>query len=76
MSTTTSYDITGLTNGATYTVPVAAMNAQQGTGAWSAEATGMPGTPVPALPGVAATLLALLLSAGAGAMRRLRPQSS
>ena len=70
-SATTSYDITGLTNGATYTVRVAAVNAQ-GTGAWSDEATGMPGTPVPALPGVAVALLALLLSAGGATMQRLR----
>ena len=43
-SPTTSYYITGLTNGTAYMVRVAAVNAQ-GAGAWSAEATGMPGTP-------------------------------
>ena len=40
---TTPYRITGLTNGTTYAVRVGAVNAQ-GTGAWSAEATGMPVT--------------------------------
>ena len=48
-ATTTAHEIAGLTNGVTYTVRVAAVNAQGG-GNWSAKATGIPGTPVPALP--------------------------
>ena len=40
---TTQYRITGLTNGTTYAVRVGAVNAR-GTGAWSAEAAGMPVT--------------------------------
>ena len=43
MTTTTAHRITGLTNGIAYTVRVAAVNAQ-GTGAWSAEVTGIPAT--------------------------------
>ena len=62
-STTTSGEITGLTNGETYTVRVAAVN-EAGTGAWSAEATAIPVTPVPGLPPVAVAMLALLLLAG------------
>ena len=70
-TTATSYNIIGLTNGTTYTTRVAAVNAQ-GTGAWSADATAVPGTPVPALPPlVAAALALLLLTVGtAAAMRR------
>ena len=64
-STTTAHRITGLTNGTTYTVRVAAVNAQ-GTGAWSAEATGIPvmggAGQVPGAP------TGLTLTAGAGAL--------
>ena len=66
-STTTAHRITGLTNGTTYTVRVAAVNAQ-GTGAWSAEATGIPvmggAGQVPGAP------TGLTLTAGAGGAHR------
>ena len=63
-TTMTEHRITGLTNGVTYTVRVAAVNSQ-GAGAWATEAMGMPGTPVPVLPPVVSALLALLLAAAA-----------
>ena len=55
----------------TYIARVNAVNAQ-GTGAWSADATAVPGTPVPASrPVVAGALALLLLTVGtAAAMRR------
>ena len=62
----TSHRITGLSNGTSYTVRVAAVNALS-TGAWSAVAMGIPVTPVPALPPLAGAMLALLLLAVAAA---------
>ena len=60
-TTRTSYGIVGLTNGTTYSVRVAAVNAQ-GRSAWSTEATGVPAAvAVPALPAVGGLLLGVLL---------------
>ena len=53
--------LSGLTNGATYTVRVRASNAG-GDSTWSEEATGTPLQPVPALPAAGAGLLGLLLA--------------
>ena len=61
-SRTTAHDITGLTNGTSYAVRVAAVNAV-GAGAWSAEAMGIPATPVAMFPPVAVVVLGLLLLA-------------
>ena len=72
-TTMTEHRISGLTNGVNYTVRVAAVNAL-GTGAWSTEAAGMPGTPVPALPPVGAAVLALLLAVRAAMRARRAPR--
>ncbi len=63
--------LSGLTNGVAYTVRVRASNAG-GDSDWSAEATGTPLQPVPALPAAGAGLLGLLLALLGGRRRSCR----